>query len=232
VLVLKSINSGFYPNELEQLRATVAARPDVLLLDGPLEQARYHALVGAADAYVSLHRAEGLGLTMAEAMALGKPTIATAYSGNLEFMTEQNSYLVPSRPVEVPSGAGPYPAGAVWAEPDLDAAAACLRAVVDRPEEARAKGELARELPATHGIERAVAFVRDELAKPTPAQRAPEDALGLAMYELMWGPDLEQARPLARRARMLLRPLLRPYWEHQRRVGSLMLEALRETRRR
>ena len=48
----------------------------------------------------------------------------------------------------------------------------------------------------------------------------------------MWGPDLEYARPLARRTRMLFQPLLRPYWDHQRRVGTLILEALREHRRR
>ena len=75
------------------------------------------------DCYVSLHRSEGFGLTLAEAMAYGRPVIATAYSGNLDFMDEHNSYLVPfreSRSRLVPTLSG----GAVpGAEPDLDEAA-------------------------------------------------------------------------------------------------------------
>ena len=57
------------------------------------------------DCYVSLHRSEGLGLTMAEAMALGKPVIATGYSGNLHFMTPENSYLVDFARVRCRAGA-------------------------------------------------------------------------------------------------------------------------------
>ena len=56
------------------------------------------------DAYASLHRAEGFGLTIADAMALGKPVVATGYSGNLEFMTDANGYLVPSTLVSDPGG--------------------------------------------------------------------------------------------------------------------------------
>jgi glycosyltransferase involved in cell wall biosynthesis len=91
-----------------------------------------------------LHRAEGFGLTMAEAMALGKPTIATGYSGNLEFMSPDNSYLVGWREGTVPAGCRPYREGLKWAEPDLDEAASLLRRVYERPEEARRVGEVAR----------------------------------------------------------------------------------------
>jgi glycosyltransferase involved in cell wall biosynthesis len=233
VLVLKSINSRFFPRERARLRAAVAARPDIVLLDGAVEESRYRALVVAADAYVSLHRAEGLGLTIAEAMALGKPAIATAYSGNLEFMTDENSYLVPFELTPIPPGMGPYPPGTPWAEPNLEAAAAYMRAVVEQPKEASAKAERAvRDLESADGITRAADFVRERLAASAPKQAVPEDALGRAIYELMWGPDLERSRPLLRRARMLLRPLLRPYWEHQRRVVTLVLEALRDAQRR
>ena len=51
--------------------------------------------------YVSLHRAEGFGLTLAQAMSLGKPVVATGYSANTEFMSEENGYLVPYRLVPV-----------------------------------------------------------------------------------------------------------------------------------
>ena len=66
-----------------------------VVIDGYLSAADKEALMAACDCYVSLHRSEGFGLTMAEAMAYGKPVIATAYSGNLAFMTEETSYLVP-----------------------------------------------------------------------------------------------------------------------------------------
>src|SRR5665811_1018703 len=90
----------------------------------------------ASDVYKrqSLHRSEGLGLTMAEAMAWGKPVIATGYSGNLDFMTEENSFLVPWTPAQIPVDADPYPAGGTWADPDLDAAARLMRSVVAEPE--------------------------------------------------------------------------------------------------
>src|SRR3712207_9035191 len=56
----------------------------------------FRSLFAASDCYVSLHRSEGFGLTMADAMALGKPVIATGYSGNVDFMREDNSWLVPA----------------------------------------------------------------------------------------------------------------------------------------
>ena len=143
ILVLKTINGDIQAAAAEELRAATEGRPDIVLIDEYLSAHEHHALTSVCDAYVSLHRAEGLGLTMAEAMALGKPVIATAYSGNLEFMTPHNSYLVPYRYSEVPPGADPYPAGARWAEPDLDAAAehhASRRQCSRRRAEARRAG--------------------------------------------------------------------------------------------
>ena len=68
------------------------------------------ALFARADCYVSLHRAEGFGLTLAESMALGKPVIATGFSGNTDFMTPANSYLVDWALTEVGPDAEHYPA--------------------------------------------------------------------------------------------------------------------------
>ena len=67
------------------------------------------ALIAACDSYVSLHRSKGFGLTAAEAMALGKPVIATGYSGNLDYMTPKNSYLVDFELTPIGSGNAPYP---------------------------------------------------------------------------------------------------------------------------
>ena len=86
-----------------------------------------------------------LGLTMAEAMALGKPVIATAYSGNVEFMSEANSYLVPYELVDVPSTWWAYEPGATWAEPNVGAAAELMRRVWEHPDEAQALGGRARD---------------------------------------------------------------------------------------
>ena len=96
------------------------------------------ALFAACDVFVSLHRSEGLGLVPMEAMSLGKLVIATGYSGNMTFMTEQNSMPVTYRLVEPLDEmhflsrrfAG---AGASWAEPDLDEAARLMRQAVDDP---------------------------------------------------------------------------------------------------
>lgn len=149
VLVIKSINADKRVADAERLRLRAAARPDILLLEEYLDPAARDALVARCDCYVSLHRSEGLGLTMAEAMAWGKPVIATGYSGNLQFMNEENSFLVPWAPCAIPSDAAPYPPGGVWADPDLDVAAAFMRVVVDSPEIASARGQRAADDIAT-----------------------------------------------------------------------------------
>jgi hypothetical protein len=77
-------------------------------------------------------------------MLLGKPTIATSYSGNLDFMTPENSYLVDYTRAVIEDDTPPYPKGCVWAEPSVAHAAELLRRVYDRPAEAREKGERAR----------------------------------------------------------------------------------------
>ena len=125
VLVVKTVNGelegdGSGDGALCGGRPARCRRDRRILLPRP----ELGSLMAAADCYVSLHRSEGLGLTMAESMALGKPVIATGYSGNLDFMTDENSFLVPFSWAPVPSGAGPYPVGTRWADPDLDAAAA------------------------------------------------------------------------------------------------------------
>ena len=93
---------------------------------------------------VSLHRSEGFGLTLAQAMSLGKPAVATGYSANTEFMSAENGYLVPHRLVPVPEKCGPYPTTARWADPDVAEAARILRRLFEHPTEAREKGEQAR----------------------------------------------------------------------------------------
>ena len=93
-LLIKSINAENHPESAARLRAAIDPLPHVHLLDRYFSAAERFALLDSADCYVSLHRSEGFGLTPAESMFLGKPVIATGWSGNLDFMTHENSYLV------------------------------------------------------------------------------------------------------------------------------------------
>jgi glycosyltransferase involved in cell wall biosynthesis len=102
-------------------------------------------MIASADCYVSLHHAEGFGYTLAEAMSYGVPVIASGYSGNLEYMTPDNSYLVPCTETFVKNADGPFQRGSIWGEPDIDAAAMMLRAVAENPADALAIGDRGRK---------------------------------------------------------------------------------------
>ena len=139
-LVIKTINGDKRTLKLEKLKYAIRSRPDIILMDGYLDAIKNATLTALSDCYVSLHRSEGFGLTIAEAMVLGKPAIAAGYSGNLEFMTPANSYLCPSSRTEVGREREPYPADSHWSEPDVTAAAELLRWVYEHPEEAKTRG--------------------------------------------------------------------------------------------
>ncbi len=143
-LVLKAVNGDFDPVNRERLRAVAGADPRVTLMNDYVTRSEKNELIAACDAYVSLHRSEGFGYTLAEAMALGKPVIGTAWSGPADFMNPANSYPVRYDLVELAERHGPYHAGQIWAEPDLDDAARAMRAVRDRPADAALLGERAR----------------------------------------------------------------------------------------
>jgi glycosyltransferase involved in cell wall biosynthesis len=144
VLALKFTNAEYDRTAVRRLHEH-ADGLDVRFLDGYMDRAELCALIDAADCYVSPHRSEGFGLTMLEAMRLGKPVIATAYSGNLDFMTPDNSFAVGHRLVALEHDYGPYMRGARWADPDLDEVARFMRLVADYPDEGRARGAVARE---------------------------------------------------------------------------------------
>lgn len=128
-----------YRKPLEQAMASVSG----ILMDGYLDRPELDSLFNVCDAYVSLHRSEGFGLTIAEAMCLGKPVIATAYSGNTDYMNVCNSYPVEYTLTELERDYGPYKQGEVWADPDLDHAAAQMRRVWESRDEAIRKGKRA-----------------------------------------------------------------------------------------
>jgi hypothetical protein len=102
------------------------------------------SLVAESDCLVSLHRTEGLGLHLMEAMWFERPTIATRYSGNLAFMDDDNSALVDAVLVPVTHGEGYFPPEASWAEPDLDQAAEWMRRIAHDSDLARRLGAAGR----------------------------------------------------------------------------------------
>jgi glycosyltransferase involved in cell wall biosynthesis len=138
-LIVKSVNAASCPVDAEALERAAAGRADVHVLDAALPGEEKDALLAACDCYVSLHRAEGFGIAMAEATALGRPVIATGHGGNLEFMDGPDALLVRHVPVPVGAGADPYPPEGTWVEPDVAHAAELMRAVAAAPEAAAAR---------------------------------------------------------------------------------------------
>ena len=235
-LVLKAMNGSFRPQAVDELRWRIGNRPDIQLIDQHVDKQTYAALIARCDCYVSLHRAEGFGLTLAEAMALGKPAIATGYSGNLEFMTPTNSYLVDYKLTHVGPNAEMYPADGTWAEPDLDHAAALMRQVWERPDDARAVGERARSDVTERLSPKAVgAVARGRLerlaAEPRSARKAPASpAFETVDRALALDPE-ESAQSrrggLALVGRRLVLRMIRPFTHHERELDRAIVAQLK-----
>ncbi len=143
-LVLKTSRGQVMPLEFSEVLLACQGQPNIHIVREVLSRMEMYDLLRLCDAYVGLHRSEGFGLPLAEAMALGKPVIATGYSANVDFMNETNSYPVRYRMVAIEEDHGPYRKGAEWADPDVEHAAEQLRRVVEEPEAARAVAERAR----------------------------------------------------------------------------------------
>ena len=228
-LTIKTINHEHDPVARARLQATVADDPDIQLIERYLDPELKDALTAACDCYVSLHRAEGFGLTMAEAMYLGKPVIATGYSGSLDFMTPHNSYLVDYRLVAVGDGAAPYPAHAQWAQPSVEDAARLMRHVFEHRAEARAIGRrAAADIRRSHSPRKAGREMRDRLARVHAPGPAPElDALVERLAgRVAAGPQTRPSLP-RRLLRDLVLRLMRPFTAHQRDVDDAAVDALR-----
>jgi glycosyltransferase involved in cell wall biosynthesis len=144
-LLIKTINAPLRPLAEEEVLWAAHGRTDIHVVDRSLTDEELHGLMAAADCYVSLHRAEGFGLTMAEAMAIGKPVIATGYSGNVDFMNEENSYLIDFAIGRVGAECEIYPPEGEWAEPSIEHAAKLMRHVYTNPQEAQRIGARAAQ---------------------------------------------------------------------------------------
>jgi len=247
-LMLKSHNGDFKPERLARLREASGNRRDVHVVDQFLSGSDMAALMRRADCYVSLHRAEGFGLTLGESMALGKPVIATGFSANLDFMTAENSYLVRHRETLVGPEGENYPAHGTWAEPDLDHAAQLMREVWEDPAQARDRGERAQREIAEHFSLEAVGQVARERLKRLAAGHRRKNAgaalpgsgdhgeglanswVDTAEVKLTFDPMTDAratggAKGAIRRAALVA---MRPYTHHQDELSRFTVRALRQ----
>jgi len=166
-LKVKVANAPSVPGLVDSLRSAGAAA-NVEVDDSLTNRGDVERLFAECDAYVSLHRAEGFGFPIAEAMALGKPVIATDYSGSRDFVDEATGFPVPYRPVTLDRAVGPYDAGTRWAEPDEEQAAAALRRVADDLPAAQRRAEVGqRRVASRYGLEPTGRRIRERLERLT-----------------------------------------------------------------
>ena len=145
LLVLKVGNPDHFPADFSRVREAVAGATNIRLETHTLPAADSHALTACADIVLALHRAEGFGLVAAEAMLLGRAVIASAWSGNMDFMDADSVALVRCRLVPAVDPRGVYDVpGAVWAQPSLGEAVAALRALADDASARQALGARGR----------------------------------------------------------------------------------------
>ena len=130
-LILKSMDGNQYPDEFMSLNKAVQGDSRINLIDATFSSEEIIGLMSVCDSFVSLHRSEGTGLSIAQSMLLGKPVIATNYSGNTDFTRPDNSCLVDCKLIEVNEGEYPFYQGQVWADPNIDQAANYMQKLVE-----------------------------------------------------------------------------------------------------
>jgi glycosyltransferase involved in cell wall biosynthesis len=140
-LFVKSINGDKFTDDFAELRELAKGRKDIIFFDGYFNHYENHALLELSDIYLSMHRAEGYGLNLADSMARKTAVIACGYSGNLDFMDNQSSVLVPYSMTPVSNYAG-IKIKSNWAEPDLEFAA---RSISELAEDSNALARLGEE---------------------------------------------------------------------------------------
>ena len=152
-LVIKCVNAAFAPAEMQKLRRELDDRLDIHFLDRELSRSEMLGLIDTVDCVVSLHRSEGLGLLVAEAMALGVPVIATDYSATTELISQATGYPVDYKLIPLKTGDYPHSEGQVWADPDLSHAAWQMRHVVEQSNSNMRLIEAARRhIEAEYGV--------------------------------------------------------------------------------
>lgn len=166
LLVIKSSNADFEPHKAAALRSLADGAANIKFIDQKMPREELNALIYHTDCYVSLHRAEGFGLTMAEAMFYGKPVIATDYSSNTDFMNVGNSLPVKYEITQLNEDLGFFKRGDLWAEPDVADAAQKMRFVFENQTQAKIIGETAaREMRSRYSPQAVGEKMKDRLLR-------------------------------------------------------------------
>jgi glycosyltransferase involved in cell wall biosynthesis len=170
VIRINNATAGGAPHPtVVQLREQSANDTRLRLIESPLSYGDVLTLYASCDAFVSLHRSEGLGLGPMEAMALGRPVIATAWSGNMTYMDTTNSCLVGYRLVPMKTTLDVYSKrvlgrGVLWADADIDDAATWMMRLVEEPSLRFRIGSRAAEAMAVREREAERGTFLDELS--------------------------------------------------------------------
>jgi glycosyltransferase involved in cell wall biosynthesis len=133
-LVIKINQPQRAPEEVEKLKQEIVEYPNIVLIEEIFTRQAVNSLINVTDCLISLHRAEGFGLVMAEAMYLGKPVIGTNWSGNTDFMNPMNCCPVNYKLIQIEEDCGPYKGYQLWADPDIEHAAYYMRKLVTMPQ--------------------------------------------------------------------------------------------------
>jgi glycosyltransferase involved in cell wall biosynthesis len=173
-LLIKSFNGHRDVVLLMRLAAAAGSDHRIILRDDMLERADLQALHRCVDVHVSLHRSEGFGLGMAEAMCMGKPVVATSYSGNMEYMTPDNSCLVDFDLVPVREGEYQHGDGQYWAEPDPAHAAQHMRKLYeDRAFGARIGARASADMQKRFSVDACMAVLARRFGQLDDSYRTP-----------------------------------------------------------
>lgn len=192
-LLLKLSSGNEEPAYLQRLQSE-CEQANILLIDEIMPREKIDSLFSLCDAYVSLHRSEGFGITLAEAMLAGKPVIATAWSGNLDFMNEENSYLVKNKLIELDQNYGPYMAGEFWAEPDQEHAAQLMRQVFENRFAPDPRIHSAKNLIETnYSLSALTSLIADRLQAVAPFVRTLERVSTENRVSALPAPEIEEA---------------------------------------
>lgn len=149
-LICKLVATDASCEDLGKLRSEAGGRADIIFIEQNMADAEVLGLIARCEVLLSLHRSEGYGLTLAEAMRFGRCVIATGWSGNMDFMDDRSAVLVPYALVPVSDG-GPYSGwGGRWAEPDLDFAAQAIKTLARNAHRRASLGEAAEARVACH----------------------------------------------------------------------------------
>lgn len=144
-LIIKSIGApAHYPEIKQKMQAAMEADPRIKLFDRSMTRREVFGLLQSCDCYVSLHRAEGFGLGMVEAMNFGKPVIATDFSGSTDFFSEQTGFPVSYKLRPIQPNEYVWTEGQSWAEPNHQKAIELLKLVFENPHLGKKKGDNAR----------------------------------------------------------------------------------------